>query len=479
VLVRTVRADLVAVLVLAAALGAGLWLFAERSPADPDRHFHFAVARTWAEHGVPSTLPQVENIGWNVEYVDKEFLFHVVTWLGWLVDGREGVVGASAALAACVVGLLYLLARQFLRVREAVLVVAAGVACPMFLYRLALVRPHLLAIAALLLLVVGLTRNAWKVTAAAGVVFALGYHALYLPLAVLGLAAVLQGRASWRAVAAGVVGLTLGTALNPYFPATLETTWMTLTIAASKPTGNTFGGELFPLKPEELLGAYRVPVVMFLVSAVLAFMARGAPGARLRVTLVAAAALFWVLCFRSARASEYAIPLSIAALASTSSSLPPLLLSVGLALGLASNVPLLRESARVTQLDRYTLHIADAVDALPREAAGQKVLNCTFTEGEVMLDRRPDVRFVDVLDPTYLERFDRERHQARLLLIDGAARDVTAIVTQTFGAQYVICGYPAARRLLDEHPDFVRLRPPPGPPLPLGSGPYVYEVRGR
>jgi hypothetical protein len=97
----------------------------------------------------------------------------------------------------------------------------------------------------------------------------------------------------------------------------------------------------------------------------------------------------------------------------------------------------------------------------------------------VLLDRRPDVRFVDVLDPTYLERFDKDRHQARLLLIDGSARDVKAIVTETFGAQYVICGYPQAKRLLDDHPDFVRIRPPPGPPLPPGSGPSVYEVRRR
>lgn len=96
-----------------------------------------------------------------------------------------------------------------------------------------------------------------------------------------------------------------------------------------------------------------------------------------------------------------------------------------------------------------------------------------------MLDLRPDVRFVDVLDPTYLERFDPERHLARLSLLDGSVRDVKALVTQTFGAKYVMCGYPPARRLLDEHPGFVRLRPPPGPPLPLGNGPSLYEVRAE
>ena len=86
-------------------------------------------------------------------------------------------------------------------------------------------------------------------------------------------------------------------------------------------------------------------------------------------------------------------------------------------------------------------------------------------------------RFVDVLDPTFLERFDKPKHLARLSLLDGSVKDVKALVSTTFGAKYVICGYLPARRLLDESADFVRLRPPPGPPLPLGSGPYVYEVK--
>lgn len=473
------RAEVLALLALLAGFAGGVWLFSERTPADPDRHFHWAVARVWAEQGLPKTLPQAEGIGWNVAYVDKEFLFHVVTWLGWVFGGKPGVVVASGVLGAAVVVLLFLLARRFVEAAPAAVIVAAITACPMFLYRLALVRPHLLAIAATLLLVLGLLERSSKVTLAAGLVFALAYHALYVPLAVLGLGAVVLGREHWRAVGAGVAGLLVGTVVNPYFPGTLETTWMTLTIAASKPAGNTFGGELFPLQPVELLGNYRVPAALFVASVALAVHGRARPGARARWMLVAVAGLFWALCFRSARASEYAIPLTVAAFAPGAAQVPTRwLVGVVAVLGL-TNAPLLRASAQVTQLDRYTLHIADAVLALPKEAAGQKVLNCTFTEGEFMLDLRPDVRFVDVLDPTYLERFDAERHLARLSLLDGSVRDVKALVTQTFGAKYVMCGYPPARRLLDEHPGFVRLRPPPGPPLPPGNGPYLYEVRAE
>ncbi|MBL8941291.1 MAG: hypothetical protein JNM69_42490, partial [Archangium sp.] len=76
---RSARFDLLAIIALLSAFAAGLWSFSGRTPADPDRHFHFAIARTWAEHGVPKALPQVEGIGWNERFVDKEFLFHVVT----------------------------------------------------------------------------------------------------------------------------------------------------------------------------------------------------------------------------------------------------------------------------------------------------------------------------------------------------------------------------------------------------------------
>jgi hypothetical protein len=462
---------------LALAFVAGLWLYAERSPADPDRHFHFAVARAWATTGLAKTLPAVEGIGWHQQYVDKEFLFHVVTWLGWEAAERTGVVVACGLLGALVVLLLYGLSRRALSPPLSALVVLAAAGCPMFLYRLALVRPHLLAIAATLVVLWGLLRRSAPTTFLGAVVFALAYHALYVPLAVLGLGALLLGTSSWRAVGAGVAGLALGTVVNPFFPATLETTWMTLTIAASKPEGNTFGGELFPITFEELRTLYVVPVVMALAAVGLLVARRAQPGLTERAFPVALAVLFWALTLRTARASEYAIPLTAVAFSVVAAREAPRWLALALGVGVLVNGPLLWRSSRETQLDRYTKHIADAVRALPPEAAGKKVLNCSFTEGEVAIDLRPDVRVVDVLDPTYLERFDRPRHLARLSLIDGSAADLRALVVDTFSADYVICGYLPARQRLDDSPDFVRVRPPPGPPLPLGSGPYVYAVK--
>ena len=130
-----------------------------------------------------------------------------------------------------------------------------------------------------------------------------------------------------------------------------------------------------------------------------------------------------------------------------------------------------------THTSRLQTSIVANSGTLARELLGKT--QSAAAQGAFCCQREGDSFVRDVLDPTYLERFDKDRHQARLLLINSEARDVKDIVTITFGAQYVIYGYPQAKRLLDDNPDFVRIRPPPGPPLPPGSGPSGSEVRRR
>lgn len=481
--------DVVALAALFALALGGLWLMHARALADSDRHFHFAVSRDTVERGRLTSIPQVEDIGWAQRFVDKEYLFHALTSVGWRLGERRGVEAVAWALALAVVGLLYAAARRFSEPGVAAALVAAFIVSPPFIYRLALLRPHVFAIAAVLLLVRALLgredgdgtarRFGWPEALAfiAGVVFALGYHALYVPLAVLGVFALFDGKARWRAVLLGVVGLAVGTVVNPYFPDTLRITWMTLTIATSMPTSDTLGVELLPLEPGVLVTRYAVPFVLALVALGVTVRARREAGTRVRVAVVVLALGFWVLTLRSARAAEYAVPFSLVAAAAVVP-LVRLRAAVGVLVGLAVvQVPFAVRFAEPDLLDGYTRHIEDAVAALPSEAAGQKVLNCSFTEGEVMLDLRPDVRFVDVLDPTFLALKDPVRHQLRRGLLKGQASDLRELVQERFGARYVICGYPPARALLDGDARFVRLRPPPGPPLPPGSGPYVYELR--
>lgn len=476
------RTDVAALLALCALTAGGLALEYGRAQADADRHFHFAVSRLGAEGGRVTSLPQVEDLGWGERFVDKEYLFHRLTTLGFWLGGRRGVEVTAWLLALGVTALLYVLSRRFSGPPASALLVAAGVTSAPFIYRLSLLRPHLLGLGAVLLLMVALTasgegrgKSELRLAAAAGALFALGYHALYLPLAVLGVFAVVGGR--WRASLAGAVGLAVGAVANPDFPRTLQVTWMTLTIATRLPSSDTLGVEVLPLSPVELLTRHWSPLAMAFVALAVTVATRRRPALRLRLALVTLALGFWALTLRSARAAEYAAPFSVVALAAVAPLVRRRFLVGGLAALTVVQGPLLVVASRPDALDGYTRHIEDAVAALPAEASGQKVFNCSFTEGAVLLDLRPDVRFIDVLDPTFLALKDPVRHQLRRGLLAGRTPDVAELVHGRFGARYVICGYPPARRLLDADSRFVRLRPPPGQTLPPGSGPYVYALK--
>ena len=65
------------------------------SLGDPDRYYHFALSRDMVASGQVflRSVPQVEDLGWGELFVDKEFLFHQLTALGYRIAGDGGVSG--------------------------------------------------------------------------------------------------------------------------------------------------------------------------------------------------------------------------------------------------------------------------------------------------------------------------------------------------------------------------------------------------
>ncbi|MGZ3650875.1 MAG: hypothetical protein ACXWSC_06845 [Bdellovibrionota bacterium] len=83
---------------IAVAVGFALFLKVKLvSDGDPDRYYHIALSKITAESGRPflRSLPQVEDLGWGDYFVDKEFLFHEVTTLGYVIGGERGVEESS------------------------------------------------------------------------------------------------------------------------------------------------------------------------------------------------------------------------------------------------------------------------------------------------------------------------------------------------------------------------------------------------
>ena len=139
---------------------------------DPDRFFHLALARETVASGKLwlSRLPQFTGLGWDRQFPDKEFLFHLVN-RGLQFLGGEAAVLKIIPIASGMIllSLLSLVSGQAGLMMGSVIVLAGLVFDPYLLIRLGMLRPHLLAILFFTLILHGLIRTSagWVFAAAA------------------------------------------------------------------------------------------------------------------------------------------------------------------------------------------------------------------------------------------------------------------------------------------------------------------------
>jgi hypothetical protein len=89
---------------------------------------------------------------------------------------------------------------------------------------------------------------------------------------------------------------------------------------------------------------------------------------------------------------------------------------------------------------------------VPVTVPGAKIFNCDWEAGAFILLARPDLRFVDVLEPAFLWQASPTRFQARRGLVAGAFGDPHAILRGAFQADYVLCASAPLIRQLDARP---------------------------
>jgi hypothetical protein len=158
-----------------------------------------------------------------------------------------------------------------------------------------------------------------------------------------------------------------------------------------------------------------------------------------------------LLGFQSLRAMEYALPaaLLLAGLATRQELFGRHTLPAFLMLLLAcqgwTGLKVYRASWLWPQASGYPAY-ATLLQQIPRGHA-YKVFNCEWESGAYLLHARPDLRFVDLLEPAFLWHVSRERYYARQGLLRGAFADPRAILHGAFRADYVLCG-PRGRALI-------------------------------
>lgn len=441
-----------AVVLLMSAVYAGLYgSHIQAGSNDPDRFYHLALSRLSSEQGLLRSLPQVEDLGWGQYFPDKEFLFHVLTAAGYRLNGDAGALAVIPLLGVGIVGLLYLTLRREIPPWKAALVTLFPVlVTTVFLYRLMLLRPHVLAIFFFCLLLAAILQRQRLLAVLAVFGFVLSYHAFYVPLLCILLAwplrrTVVRPDGLWLGWM--LTALLAGLLLNPYFPSNLEMafTHARIALGAGLPPGLDAGVEVQALPLRQFVVRYDYLVLgagLALGSYALGVYRGGTQRLEYRYLLGVTLA-FTLLSVQSSRAAEYAIPAlilltgySLRHFDSVKSTLAVCLCCAGLQW---SDTHAAYHKMLTADLQFNGRLYMQVLDLLPPEAAGKKVFNCEWAFSPYLFYSRPQLRFVDILDPTLLWVHDPAKYLVRQRLIAGQSTQPADDLRQVFDTDYVFC----------------------------------------
>ncbi len=432
---------------LLAAVAAGLQLYTS-VPFDSDTSYHVAVARLIRQHGILHAFPWTP-FSWLADhYADKELLFHLllvpVSGLDWVTAAK--IVGAVAT--TLLLWTLYGVLRA-----ERVPWGGAWTLLPLLasgyvIQRLALVRPHVLAVALALAVTWAAARRRLWVLALACLLYPWSYtawHTALVLVAVVELAFLLSGRRpDWRPAAAAAGGLALGLLSHPNFPDLLRFFWIVnyqalVSTAWGNQAGFTQGTEFLPFDRYQL-AYYGIAVFAFAAAALpLAFRRRRADPVPLAFALAAAA--FAVLTAASQRFIEYLGPFSAAALAlavrdgwrprAVAAAVCGASAAYTLAFGTYC-VELMRK-----RTDDFPPEVAREMQA--RVPPGAQVFTCNWiSTGKAML-ALPERRLMVALDPVLFHVKDPRLYALWYDLVRTPPPSPAFVVREAFGASFVLC----------------------------------------
>ncbi len=444
---------------------------------DSDQFYHFALSRLTLEQGLIKELPQVSGLQWNRVFPDKEFLFHVGSTAAYAIGEESAVRLYAILLAVSLVVALYFLCKTYVSAALAALLSVAFLTLdPFFVRRIFLVRPHVLAVLLFVVLLLGLARRLPWLALLGALLYALAYHAIHLPLLILAIhlfgSYILRGetdRELRKAALFGIAGLLIGTLANPYFPEHLLIGWEHLRFAfETQDPAAPVGAELrrVPaltlLKRSPLLSA---SLILALISSGIVVFKRKGSSEQAVVLWGLSASVFAAATVLNPRGIEYLIPLTALIASMQLARYSPgtrRWLAIGFVIFLGvQSAPFLRSyfSTASPSVHPGRRAAIQAVQALPDEASGTLVFNCTFNTGPYLLQYRPDVRFIDLLDPRLYRNVTPENYKLRNLLVHGQLRDPYTVLTKHFKASYVVCMRPGLLRQMNADQRFQRLYP--------------------
>jgi hypothetical protein len=425
---------------------------------EADTYFHFALSKMTAEQGIVKSLVQLEDIGWNTFFVDKEFLFHQYTSLAFRIWGESGVVFSCQLLAAAILTIMVFVSTNFCSKAIAFLLTVLCILNVNFIYRLVLVRPHLLGILLALIILQGLlSKNKW-VLGISSMLFPLAYHAFYIPIMFMG-AFLLTARFKniKFIIFFGILPIIVGLLVNPYFPGNIVLAYMHLKIAFSQ--GASYVG--LDTKSKGFVSSMDCVGPYIVLFSFLVFKIKNA--FKENVELVALLLISLILCilyFSSPRTLEYLIPVTAILSASTIAYFrgkvtryPQILCLLLLAISVRY-IGHFSIRARVT--NERSNDMLSLVSKLPNDKPG-KVFNCEWENGAYIFYARPNLKLIDLLDPNFIFLHNADLARAKETMLLNGQETTYKLLTEVFKANYILCFNPYVIQYLSQNPRYQKL----------------------
>lgn len=419
-----------------------------RVPHDEDTAYHVAVGWLIKEHGLLRAFPWTPFSVLADQYADKELLFHLLfvplAGIPWMTAAK--VVGTLAGATALFA--LYAVLRTE-GVRWAGLWATLPlVASDVFLFRFALVRPHLLSIALAFVVLWAAARGRLAVLAVASAVFPWAYVAWQLPLVLVAAAEAARiasgAKPGWRPAAVAVAGIAVGIALHPNAVNLVRFNWIVL---ADILVGMAWGGggaelnlgrEFDPFTLAQW-GRWMLGAVAMTVAA-LALAWRDRRNGSLPLAFALAALGFGLLTVKTARFAEYFVPFSVAALALASRAIRWRWTAAAVAAAclVYTAVPA-SETLRGLREKRELIPPELAARLRERIPAGAQVFTCDWGFTGTLMLALPERKFMVALDPTLFYLEDPELFRLWMRLQREGPPGTAAAIRERFGARYVAC----------------------------------------
>jgi len=445
-------------------------------PYDADTAYHAAVGRLIREHGILDAFPWTP-FSWLADhYADKELLFHLLfiplAGLSWITAAK--IIGTLAG-ATLLLSLYLVLRAEGVRLAGLWALVPLA-ASSVFIFRFALVRPHLFSIALAFAVLWAAARGRLIILALASAIYPWVYVAWQLPVVFVLLAEgarLLSGeRIRWKPFAVVTGGLLIGVALHPNAVNLVRFNWIVMVDVLLRNAWGAKGGfELGQEFQPFTLGQWAqwLLVSLFMTMAGLILAWRNRRNDTMSLAFALATLAFAVLTFKTARFAEYFVPFSAATLALVSRSIPWRHLAAAI-LGVAAVYTVTLGSMNITGLATRTDDVKPSlVPELQHQIpVGAQVFTCEWElTGSLML-ALPDRRFMVALDPTLFYLKDPERYRLWIRLLQEAPPGAAETIRQRFGARYALClGNQKRSAFLD------RIMSEPGVRLMLVSDPWL------